>query len=63
MEKIHRDITENEMVIIDRERCLYESAYPEFENQNMDDCEQVHLYANFTNWEPKRMIPFLNYIE
>ena len=47
----------------ERDKPLYESAYPEFDNPNMDESESVHLYASFTNWEPMRMIPFLNYIE
>lgn len=42
---------------------MYGSAFPVFANENLDECEEVHVYANFTNWQPKRMIPFLNYIE
>ena len=42
---------------------MYESEFPFCENDNFDDFEEVDIYANFTNWRPVRMIPFLNYIE
>ena len=33
------------------------------DNINVDPAEVVHLYGNCTNWDGKRMIPFLQYVE
>lgn len=32
-------------------------------NINVDQDELIDLYANFTNWEPMNMIPFLQFVE
>ena len=29
----------------------------------MDDDESVHVFSNFSNWNPIKMIPFLKYVE
>lgn len=33
------------------------------DNINVDTDEVVQCFGGFTNWEPKNMIPFLQYIE
>lgn len=63
MQLFHGDVEDNRMAINEREEALYRSEFPFVDNEHIDEFEEVHLYANFTNWQPKRMVPFLNYIE
>jgi hypothetical protein len=29
----------------------------------VDEDESIHLFSNFNNWNPMKMIPFLKYVE
>ena len=48
------------MLIDDTDNQFY---YPKYNNIFEDEDESVHVFSNFTNWNPIRMIPFLKYVE
>lgn len=35
----------------------------QYNNDFVDEDESVHVFSNFSNWQPIKMIPFLRYVE
>lgn len=36
---------------------------PQYNNVFVDEDESIHLFSNFNNWNPMKMMPFLKYVE
>jgi hypothetical protein len=36
---------------------------PQYNNVFVDEDESIHLFSNFNNWKPMKMMPFLKYVE
>jgi hypothetical protein len=36
---------------------------PQYNNVFVDEDESIHLFSNFNNWNPMKMMPFIKYVE
>jgi|APCry1669189768_1035252.scaffolds.fasta_scaffold11522_2 hypothetical protein len=36
---------------------------PQYNNVFVDEDESIHLFSNFNNWNPIKMMPFIKYVE